>query len=328
MGKTARITVTSGPDRGKVFQLNEELVHVGSGSENQIALTDQTVSEHQASIVSRDDRYAIYTPLEDSVQIDGNVIPAERWVWLPTSALIVVSKRTSLKFDELPADTPSPPAANTAAGETNAPQVAAKRAGKSKRTSGKRRKVSDQPVARFITDKQGDTLVKLGEDGHLPELQLVEGETRKTVEASKKQSNPIIIYAVLAFSMCASLLMVVVDFEPPAATQEQRDKARQLIVRFYGINKGNLEPYQALLREARLARSRGDFATERRNFAQVLTKLNAEDTAQSFSGLTGDRGDPEKLPDDDDEFLREFDQKLLPSSDQVLRHLISILLRR
>ena len=172
------------------------------------------------------------------------------------------------------------------------------------------------------------TVFKLGEDGHLPELQLVEGETRKTVEASKKQSNPIIIYAVLAFSMCASLLMVVVDFEPPAATQEQRDKARQLIVRFYGINKGNLEPYQALLREARLARSRGDFATERRNFAQVLTKLNAEDTAQSFSGLTGDRGDPEKLPDDDDEFLREFDQKLLPSSDQVLRHLISILLRR
>jgi hypothetical protein len=56
--------------------------------------------------------------------------------------------------------------------------------------------------------------------------------------------------------------------------------------------------------------------------------LNAEDTAQSFSGLTGDRGDPETVPDDDDEFLREFEKDNLPMSDQVLRHLISILMRR
>jgi hypothetical protein len=328
MGKTARITVTSGPDRGKVFQLNEELVHVGSGSENQIALTDEAVAEHQASIVSRDGRYAIYTPLENSVEVDGNVIPPERWVWLPTSAQIAVSQRTSLKFDEMQADAQSSPAGTTGVDENSTPQPATKRGGKGKRPGGKRRKSSDQPVARFITDKQGDTLVKLGEDGHLPELQLAEGETRKTVEASKKQSNPFIIYAVLAISMCASLLMVVVDFEPAAATQEQRDQARQLIVRFYGINKDDLQPHQALLREARLARSRGDFATERRTYGLVLKQLNAEDIAQSFSGLTGDRGDPEILPDDDDGFLREFERDNLPKSDQVLRQLISILMRR
>ncbi|MBT6153880.1 MAG: hypothetical protein HOH82_04205, partial [Planctomycetaceae bacterium] len=242
-------------------------------------------------------------------------------------------QRTSLNFDELPSDTSSSPAAKTtaaktAADENSTPQPATKRGGKGKRAGGKRRKSSDQPVARFITDKQGDTLVKLGEDGHLPELHLAEGETRKTVAASKKQSNPFIIYAVLAFSMCSSLLMVVVDFEPAAATQEQRDKARQLIVRFYGINKKDLQPHQALLREARLARSRGDYATERRTYALVLKQLNAEDIAQSFSGLTGDRGDPGTLPDDDDEFLREFERENLPKSDQVLRHLISILMRR
>ena len=328
MGKTARITVTSGPDRGKVFQLNEELVHVGSGAENQIALTDKSVAEHQASIVSRDGRYAIYTPLEDSVQVDGNVIPPERWVWLPASAQISVSQRTSLNFDELPTDTPSSPTEKSIADEGSAPQPATKRGGKGKRAGGKRRKSSSQPVARFITDKQGDTLVKLGEDGHLPELQLAEGEARKTVEASKKQSNPLIIYAVLAFSMCFSLLMVVVDFEPAAATQEQRDKARQLIVQFYGIKTDNLQPHQTLLREARLARSRGDFATERRNYALVLKQLNAEDIVQSFSGLTGDRGDPGTLPDDDDQFLQDFEEENLPKSDQVLRHLISILIRR
>ena len=96
MVKTARITVISGPDRGKVFQLNEELVHVGSGAENQVALTDDLVQEHQASIVNRDGRYAIYTPLDQSVQVDGNIIPPEQWVWLPASARITVSERTSI----------------------------------------------------------------------------------------------------------------------------------------------------------------------------------------------------------------------------------------
>ena len=77
-------------------------------------------------------------------------------------------------------------------------------------------------------------MVKLGEDGHLPELQLVEGDTRKTAEASKKQSNPIMLYAVLGSSILACLLMLVVDFESAAGTQEQRVAARRLIVRFYG----------------------------------------------------------------------------------------------
>ena len=257
MGKTARITVTSGPDRGKVFQLNEELVHVGSGTNNQIALTDQAVAEHQASIVSRDGRYAIYTPLEESVQIDGNVIPPERWVWLPASAQIAMSDRTSFKFDETSDDAPKRPAGKTAGGNSKG-KAPAQKGQKAKRPAGgKRRQQSGQPVARFITDQQGDTLVKLGEDGHLPELQLAEGETRKKVETAKKESNPVVLYAVLGLSVCASLLMVLVDFESSAGSQEHRDKARQLIVQFYGNPDDELQPYQSMLREARLARSRG-----------------------------------------------------------------------
>lgn len=317
MGKTARITVTSGPDRGKVFQLNEELVHVGSGGDNQIALTDKAVADHQASIVSRDGRYAIYTPLEDSVQVDGNVIPPERWVWLPASAQLAFSDRTSLKFDELESET-----RQSTAGK-RAPE-----GNKAKRAGGRRRKSSDKHVARFITDKQGDTLVKLGEDGHLPELQLAEGEARKAVESTKKESNPLVLYAVLGVSVCMSLLMVLVDLEPSAVSQEQRNDARRLIVKFYGTDDDELKPYQSLLREARLARSRGDMTTEKKMYARVLNLLNAEDITQSFSGLTGDRGDPEILPDSDVTFLREFSKENIPKSDQVLRRLISIMMRR
>jgi hypothetical protein len=327
MGKTARITVTSGPDRGKVFQLNEELVHVGSGSENQIALTDQSVAEHQASIVSRDGRYAIYTPLEKAIAVDGNVIPPERWVWLPATAQIVISRRTSFKFDELEGEASA--ARTLAPGKQNAkPAAGTPREAKAKRPAAPKRQPASGTVARFITDKQGDTLVKLGEDGHLPELHLAEGETRKKTETSAKQTSPVVLYVALALSVGMSLLMLVVDFEPSAVSQEQRGSARQLIVRFYGTDEDNLEPYQELLREARLARSRGDIAAERRAYAQVLSLLNAEDIVQSFSGLTGDRGDPQTLPESDERFLQDFARDNLPRSDQVLRRLISILLRR
>ena len=292
MVKTARITITSGPDRGKVFQLNEELVHIGSSAENHVALTDELVREHQASIVNRDGRYAIYTPLDQSVQVDGNVIPSEQWVWLPSSARITVSARTSFQFDELAAAAGDAPTTKPAAADKSK----AAHSGKGKRASGKRRRSGKYSVARFITDQQGDTLVKLGEDGHLPELHLAEGENQKTVEKSEKKTNPTVLYAVLGISVCASLLLAVVDFEPSSRTVEDVSRARREIIEFYGLNDTDLEPsndtdlepYQQYLREARLAHSRGDRAAERLAYRKVLDLLSAEDV-ELFGGVTGDR---------------------------------------
>src|SRR5688572_25481839 len=81
MGDRARLTVTTGPDRGRVFELAEEMVNIGRGAQNHIPLTDLQVAEHQATLMSRNGRYAIYVLRADSVEVDGNVIPAEQWVW-------------------------------------------------------------------------------------------------------------------------------------------------------------------------------------------------------------------------------------------------------
>ena len=97
MNETATLTITTGPDRGKVYQLNDELVHLGRGPQNQVALSDLNVADHQASIVSRDGRYAIFTPVDRSVEVDGATIPSKRWVWLPTEAKIQVSDHTALQ---------------------------------------------------------------------------------------------------------------------------------------------------------------------------------------------------------------------------------------
>lgn len=95
---SGRIVVTTGPERGKVFEIEEELVHVGRAAENQIVLDDPSLSEHQASILNKNGRFAIYRPDDAEVNIDGNDIPAEKWVWLPTSARLQFGLRTTCQF--------------------------------------------------------------------------------------------------------------------------------------------------------------------------------------------------------------------------------------
>ena len=78
MSSSATITVTSGPARGTVFPLNDELMHLGRAATNQIVLDDPDLPDHQASIVKRNGRYAIYATGEAAIEVDGNVIPAEQ----------------------------------------------------------------------------------------------------------------------------------------------------------------------------------------------------------------------------------------------------------
>jgi hypothetical protein len=286
MSSQATLTVTSGPDQGKVFQLREELVHVGRAPQNQVALNDSQLSDLQASIVNRDGRYAIYAPFEKAVQVDGNSIPAQRWVWLPPRARIRIGETTAFEFEDVAQQASDPSASSVREAATT---TRTKQAARSKR-GGKRSEKGSRSVARFITDQPGDPLVKLGEDGQLPELALSEGPTRDQKEKADQQTNPLFVYGLVALSFCLSVGMLLIDLDPAGRRTAGRRRAQRNIVAFYGEEGRTLEPYQELLREAQLAHSRNDREAEQQSYRAVLVLLNSEDNSR-FTGLTGS---PEK----------------------------------
>ena len=303
MSATARITVTAGPDRGKEFELVEELTHMGRGEGNQIALEDPALGDHQASIARRSGRHAIYAAMESTVEIDGNIIPPKRWVWLPSTATIRLGPRTVLEFhcepgaDDSPADSQSadlPPSesqvlpAPAPRSSRGSKRAASKKAGRSKRAGAGRQ------VARFITDEPGDPLVRLGEDGHMPELTLAAGDGQKPKRESRQEKNPATIYVAAAVSFFLSMAMLLIDFEPGGTSVETQSAARRELAEFYGKDGKDLLPYQRLLREARLAHSRKDSAGERRAYRRVFALLNSEDN-NPFTGLTGSPASDERL---------------------------------
>lgn len=103
--QSCRLVVTTGPDRGKVFDLEEELVHIGRADENHIVLDDPSLPDHQASVLRKNGRFAIFRPSDSDVQVDGAEIPTEKWVWLPTDVRLQFGRRTSCQLTyELPLD--------------------------------------------------------------------------------------------------------------------------------------------------------------------------------------------------------------------------------
>ena len=139
-------------------------------------------------------------------------------------------------------------------------------------------------------------LVKLGEDGHLPELALQEAAAPKTAKQKEgEKGNPALVYGALGFSLLASMAMMFL--EPETFDERRASKStarREIVTRFIGDEKGPTKPYQRLLREAGLAHSRGDFRSERDAYLAVLNLLNAEDRNPHI-GITGDLEDDEKL---------------------------------
>ena len=181
MDASATIHVTGGPDAGKSFALVDELVHIGRGRDNQVVLSDEGLAEHQASIVRRNGRYAIYAPQAGSVQVEGSEIPAEKWVWLPQAATIklagTVFRLEAVQGENGAAATPPPESTPTPTPGKSRPKTTPpgpKKEG-SERAKKKARPAEKQPqVARFISDRTGEPLVRLGEDGQLPALELAE----------------------------------------------------------------------------------------------------------------------------------------------------------
>jgi hypothetical protein len=348
MADTATITVTAGPDKGRVYELTTEIARLGCSPENEVAFTDSQMLAQHASIVCREGRYAIHTSVPDGLEVDGTQVPAERWVWLPDAATIRLGARTSVEFVATAAgaattvlERRSERQANGAGGASrpggattvsgSIPAAKDKAAGKAKRgtetgagsdapprsrRSGTERgdRAKRSTVARFITDGPGDPLVKLGEDGHLPELTLHETHSGARKDAGSKQSNPILLLVVLGLSMGITMLMLFTDIGGLASSTEVKAQARDEIKDYYGQENEPIKPYQESLREARRAHSRRDFDGERRAYRNVLAQLRSEakDMVSRYTGLTG-RKTYEKS---------DADWK----SDQRLEELIGILL--
>jgi len=275
---TYRLIVTAGSQRGRAFALSDELTNIGRAEDNDIVLSDPQVQPHHATLARRTDRIALYVPEAASVEVDGAAAPTGQWVWLPQEATLKLSAQTCLQLQ---------PVNGSDKGEK--PEKSRKPARKSEKT-GEARK-----TARFITDRAGETLVRFGEDGHLPELQLRDAHAApKSAAKNISAGNPAILYAALGCSLLASLVLLFIDAET-TVTAEGKAAARQAIAsEFLGREGQPLQPYQRLLREANLAHSRGDVAAEHEAYRGVLRLLNSEDR-NPFTGITGSPKDDERL---------------------------------
>ena len=294
---TASLTVTSGPDRGQTFALTDEFIHIGSGPDSQILLTDPQVNEHLASLANRNGRYAIFTPIDNAIAVDGNSLKADQWVWLPATATIKVTSKTTLTF-QASSNTDTSLATATPTGklpeESPPPAAAVKAKRRTKKTDSVG--TTSRATAKFITDRAGETLVRLGEDGHLPELALQEAAApNKTDKQKSAQGNPALVYGALGFSLLASVAMMFLEPQSFDERATSKATAREKIAdKFIGDDKGPTKPYQKLLREGGLAHSRGDFAGERSAYLTVLSLLNSEDKNQ-FTGITGSAAEDDDL---------------------------------
>lgn len=286
MSEPATITVTRGPARGQFFELEAELVHIGRAESNQVVLEDTNLADHHASIVFRNGRYAIFTPLPDAVSIDGSEIPPQRWVWLPGEANIGLGQRTSLRFA-----TSLPDAASDNGDAEDGPAGKGQRKGR----KGRRRK---RQLAKFVTDAQGESRVQLGEDGQLPELSLDEELTGGKTEQKKSGSNSLLLSLVLVVSTALSIMLLIVEGPGIGATNRGFEFARTELKKMLEDTKPKTEAqpelaWRLLVRDALSAAARSDRTGEQVAYDRLLNLLNAEDRRKS--SLTGDEARDQRL---------------------------------
>ena len=83
---------------------------------------------------------------------------------------------------------------------------------------------------------------------------------------------------ILSVGFTVAIVMVSNDGADPGVTTQAKTEAMATIEKdFFGRpERGELLPYQRLLREARQARARADFKAERQYYKQVLSLLHTE----------------------------------------------------
>jgi len=132
-------------------------------------------------------------------------------------------------------------------------------------------------------------------DGKLPGLLLAEGAGPDKTRESGEKGIPL-WFACLAVigSTALSVFLLLSDSPTTQSIASRQSEARTQIAQFYGSDRAPLLPFQVLLREAQMAHSRGDRATERQRYRQVLGLLRSEKRSK-FENITGTPNDDEQL---------------------------------
>lgn len=272
------LQITTGPDQGKTFPLESELLHIGRGDDNGVVLSDPSLGDFHASISQQDGQLSLYANEANQIRVGKVLIPGQQWVSVSVGATVHLGGQTEMRF--VPGDDPAT-LAPSAPNETAAP------------TTGRRRtprKESKREVARPITSRTAEVAVAFGAGLRFPEFSLATGNTPAKPTDKPKESNPALLFTILAASCLSSAGLLLVDFEPSTVTPSQdQAAARWKLAAFYGTDSAQLEPYQKLLRQASVEHSQGNRLTERQLLKQVLGLLNSVDASapENLNGLTG-----------------------------------------
>lgn len=272
------LEILSGPDQGKQFPLESELLHLGRGSDNGVVLNDPELGDFHASMSVQSGQLSLYANEANRIRVSGSPIPGQQWVSIPPGAKIHLGGQTEVCCVTVSSrDVTS----NGGTSETVVP------------TSEKRRPVrkeSKRQVARPISGRSGEAVVQLGADGKFPQLSLAAGSGPKRRAEKPKETNPALLFTILAASSLSSAALLLVEFETASAvSSSDQEFARSRLPAFYGKDSANLEPYQKLLRRAAVEHSQGNRAAERQLLRQVLGLLHSVDASapENLNGLTG-----------------------------------------
>lgn len=146
-------------------------------------------------------------------------------------------------------------------------------------------------MARFITAEAARSPLTLNADGKLPDLHLTESNQPGAKHKPEKTTglNPLILVGVICLSIVTSVMLVFVDVDSPNPQHNvAKWRARRVIEEEYFSSLDSPAPqerYQIHLRDAQRAHTRGDRATERKLYRQVLDLLRAE--RGPFDTVTG-----------------------------------------
>lgn len=269
----------SGPDQGKQFPLESELLHLGRGADNGVVLSDPELGDFHASMSVQSGQLSLYANESNQIRVSGTPIPGQQWVAVPAGARIHLGGQTEVCC--VVASSRDTVTNGVAASETTVSTPERKRPV---------RKESKRQVARPITGRTGEAAVQLGADGKFPQLSLATGAGPTRRAEKPKESNPALLFTILAASSLSSAALLLVDFETSSVvSSSDQEFARSRLPAFYGKDSANLEPYQKLLRRAAVEHSQGNRAGERQLLRQVLGLLHSVDASapENLNGLTG-----------------------------------------
>ncbi len=272
------LEILTGPDQGKKFPLEGELLHLGTGADNGVVLSDPELGDFHASLSLQQGQLSLYANESDQVRIGGTSIRGQQWVTVPPGSRVQLGGQTEVRFVSAVHD-------EATSGATPSESIAV--VPERRRVA---KKESKRQVARPITGRTGEAAVQMGADGKFPQLSLAVGAGPKRQAPRSKESNPALLFTILAASSLSSAALLLIDFETTSAVStSDQEFARSRLASFYGSDSAKLELYQKLLRRAAVENSQGNRTAERQLLRQVLGLLHAVDASapENLNGLTG-----------------------------------------